>query len=61
MSDKGDKTSRVAPSTGASLPKGLTYQAKITESPESLGMGSKESNGLPNGPQKGKLGSQRIG
>lgn len=58
MSDKGDKTSRSGGSND--IMKGLSERQKITETPEALGMGSKESNGLPNGPQKGKLGSQRV-
>lgn len=48
----GDKTPRTPPSSGASLPHGLSEKVKITESPESLGMGRNESNGKPMGPAK---------
>jgi len=60
MSMKGDKSPRKPPSSGASLPMGLSQQAKITESPDALGMGRNEANGKPKGPQKGSLGGQRV-
>lgn len=58
--DKGDKSPRTPPSSGASLPKGLSEQSKITESPEALGMGRDEMNGKPKGPQKTTSGGQRF-
>lgn len=61
MNSKGDKSHRQPPSSGASLPMGLSERAKITESPDALGMGRNESNGKPKGPQKGSMGGQRVG
>lgn len=58
MKDKGDKTSRRGGSND--IAKGLSHQQKITETPESLGMGRNETSGKPKGPQKGSMGGQRV-
>lgn len=56
----GDKTPRTPPSAGGSLSEGLSEKQKITESPDSLGMGRDEATGKPKGPQKGSMGGQRV-
>ena len=60
MNDLGDKAPRKPPSSGASLPAGLSEQAKISESPEQLGMGRDEATGKPKGPQKTTSGGQKF-
>lgn len=60
MSNTGDKSPRPIPSSGASLPEGLSEKVKITESPETLGMGRDEATGKPKGPQKTTSGGQKM-